>query len=454
MTDQAALPSQRQFWASSALIAGTTVGAGVLALPAVTLPVGVIPSTLLMISVWLYMAVSGLLIAEANLQATARSHHSQIKHKTVDCTAHSATTKDQPHNASSMPPSLGLLGTVKVHLGTTGAVVTGIAYIFIHYALLVAYIARGGDILAEALNSILHNIIVRWDSAASLSVSLAGGHALFAGLIGGVLLIGSDRTIARLNNLLVALVVLSFSGLLVLTVARVNPSLWQVQHWSAVSFAVPAMVVAFVYHNVVPVVAAQLQGDRRQIRRAILLGSLLPLVMFAVWNAVILGSLGSMPPAVVGDVLDPIEMLRMGKAHPQLGTMVSVFSEFAIATSFIGFVIGLQDVYSDLLPFTRSKSLWQLFIYGLILLPPLALSVLSPSIFFQAIDLAGAFGNSVLFGIIPAVMVWRSRYHSTQESASELPLVAGGRSLLLLMIVMAAAVIIQNLLIKIGQLPR
>lgn len=44
---------------STALIAGTTVGAGILALPAVTLPSGVVPSTALLIAVWLY-AVSTL----------------------------------------------------------------------------------------------------------------------------------------------------------------------------------------------------------------------------------------------------------------------------------------------------------------------------------------------------------------------------------------------------------
>ncbi|MEL7246728.1 MAG: aromatic amino acid transport family protein, partial [Cyanobacteria bacterium J06573_2] len=52
---------------STALIAGTTVGAGILALPAVTLPSGVLPSTALLIGVWLYAVLSALLIAEVTL---------------------------------------------------------------------------------------------------------------------------------------------------------------------------------------------------------------------------------------------------------------------------------------------------------------------------------------------------------------------------------------------------
>lgn len=54
---------------STALVAGTTVGAGLLALPAYTLQSGVVPSTVLLIAVWLYALVSGLLIAEVTLNA-------------------------------------------------------------------------------------------------------------------------------------------------------------------------------------------------------------------------------------------------------------------------------------------------------------------------------------------------------------------------------------------------
>ena len=110
---------------SAALIAGTTIGAGILALPAVTLPAGLVPSTLMMIASWLYMVASGLLIAEVNLQAMRQSGN----------------------------PELGLLSTIRRTIGKRGAIAAGIVYIFIHYALLVAYTARGGDILAGAIEA-------------------------------------------------------------------------------------------------------------------------------------------------------------------------------------------------------------------------------------------------------------------------------------------------------------
>ena len=51
-----------------ALVAGTTVGAGILALPAVTHESGVLPSGCVIIGAWAFMCATGLLLAEVRLQ--------------------------------------------------------------------------------------------------------------------------------------------------------------------------------------------------------------------------------------------------------------------------------------------------------------------------------------------------------------------------------------------------
>ena len=47
--------------------------------------------------------------------------------------------------------------------------------------------------------------------------------------------------------------------------------------------------------------------------------------------------------------------------------------------------------------------------FAAILVPPLIFSELNPSIFFKALDTAGTFGISVLFGIVPCAMAWKQR---------------------------------------------
>ncbi|MEO1621537.1 MAG: aromatic amino acid transport family protein, partial [Cyanobacteria bacterium J06632_3] len=140
-----------------ALVAGTTVGAGILALPAVTLPAGVVPSTVLMVGVWLYMVVTGLLIAEVNLYVMGQTGR----------------------------PDVGLLATIRWTLGKAGAIAAGILYIFIHYALLVAYIARGGDILGAAIRNVAR-LGIDAITAIPLETSLAWGHVIFVSLLGGL----------------------------------------------------------------------------------------------------------------------------------------------------------------------------------------------------------------------------------------------------------------------------
>lgn len=414
---------------SATLIAGTTVGAGILALPLVTMPAGLLPSTVLMGLSWLYMLISGLLIAEANLQVMRLVGRSQV----------------------------GLLATIQNSLGRSGAIASGVVYIFIHYALLVAYVSRGGGILTAALrSSYLYFSIPR-------SVPIWAGYVLFVGMFGGLLFWGSDRFIGRLNSLLVAVVVVAFIRLLWLTVGQVEVSRWSNQHWELVGAIVPVMFVAFVYQNVVPVVTYQLEGDWRRVRWAIILGSLVPLVMFFVWNAVILGSVDWRGGWFDG--AEPTELLRGGLGQPGLGVAASVFSEFAIATSFIGFSLGLSSVFEDVFrPLAiANPALKRTLFYALILLPPLALSVINPNIFLSAISWAGAFGNSVLFGIVPAVMVWKLQFDGPAADVDSQERNRSGRKpfmtqlrfhstrgVLILMIGIAILVIVQNAAIKLG----
>ena len=103
------------------LVAGTTVGAGILALPAVTQSAGFVPSTLALTFSWLYMAVTGLFIAE------------------VACRTMAATGKRATSLQSMAAGSIG----------PAGAWLSSAAFVFLHMALLIAYCSRGGELLTS-----------------------------------------------------------------------------------------------------------------------------------------------------------------------------------------------------------------------------------------------------------------------------------------------------------------
>jgi tyrosine-specific transport protein len=390
---------------STALIAGTTVGAGILALPAVTLPSGIIPSTVLLILVWLYALISGLLIAEVTLNGMQQGQISN-----------------------------GLLAMAESTLGKIAAKFAGGAYLFLHYTLLVAYITQGGDILRSLFAKFL---------GVPVNLPIWVGTTAFALLFGGIMYFGRDKLVEKINSAFVAVLLTSFAGLLFLASGQVKISQFAFQNWTALPPAISVMLVALFYHNVIPVIAAQLEGDVKKVRQSIVIGSGIPLLMFLAWNTVILGSISPelvQEFAVEGKIFDPLQILGSGGAGEWLGVLVLVFSEFALATSFIGFVYGLLDFFRDVFNPTSPR----LSLFTLILLPPMGLSILNPSIFFTALDYAGSFSTSVLGGIIPALMAWKQRQQNSNTTHQRL--VPGGNLILFIIFALAIILIVKELL--------
>jgi hypothetical protein len=80
---------------------------------------------------------------------------------------------------------------------------------------------------------------------------------------------------------------------------------------------------------------------------------------------------------------------------------VEIFSFFAIGTSFIGFVLGLSDFLADLLKMPSGQEKRQPLPYLLTLVPPYALALTNPEIFYKALDFAGAYGGKLPLDSLP-----------------------------------------------------
>lgn len=403
------------------LVAGTTVGAGILALPAVTQPVGFVPSTAALLVAWVYMATTGLLIAEVALAEMA----------------------------SSGKVSTSLQSMAAQTIGPVGAAVSSVSFIVVHFGLLVAYLSRGGELLAVAFPEVL---------ATGLPAP-----AIFAAVFGGLVFLtkGSDA-LEVANNAFASVLLVSFVALVLLAAPSFEPGrLFEVANWGHTTDIAPTLLLSLVFHNVVPTVCAQLEGDRHKITIAITLGSFLPLLMFLVWNGVVLAAVE--PGASPGS--DPLDLLR-ASGGAALGTGVLVFSLTAIITSFIGFVLALTDFFADALRPSEGgasdsadkqedSELIKVRDFALTLILPLAVACYDPTLFFQAIDKAGAFGVSMLFGFLPAWLALSRRAMESPVLAQQPgmlggyvrgPLVPGGILILVLVAGGALAVVAQNAL--------
>eukprot|EP00884_Botryococcus_braunii_P002200 jgi/Botrbrau1/11981/Bobra.0115s0017.1 len=372
---------------AAALVAGTTVGAGILALPSTTQASGFVASSTALLGCWLYSVITALLMAEVAINTMCEV---------------------------GRPSGISITSMAERTLGRWGSRAASISYAFLHEALLVAYVARGGEVLADALHLPL-------PAAASLFVAALGGACYFT----------SPPTLDGLNLVLVAAVVATFLALLGVAAGDLDPGFLGEAHWEAVPGTLPVLALAFVMQNVVPVLASQLEGDIQKVRLAIISGLTLPLLMFVAWDAAILGSLGES----VKQGGDPVQLLmtKSGTAAP----LVRAFSLLAVATSFIGFVLGLSDFISDIFELPAGGR--QPVPYALTLLPPLVLALTFPGVFFTALSIAGTYGVMFLFGILPAAMAWSERYGDT--TVSRFQVVSGGRASLLLVGGLACAII-------------
>ncbi|KAK3259491.1 hypothetical protein CYMTET_31514 [Cymbomonas tetramitiformis] len=199
---------------AASLVGGTAVGAGILALPAQTQASGFVASSSTLVACWLYMVVTGLLLAEVNL-----------------CTL-----------CELGSGGVSLTSMAQRTLGDLGTNVSVATYLLLHYTLLVAYISKAGGLVAEIADL-------------PLPLSLI----FFTVGVGGVVYVTTPRQLNRINSGLVIGVLVSFFSLLLCAGANVDLQTLQVAHWEAVPKTIPIVSLAFVYHNVVPVIVTRLE---------------------------------------------------------------------------------------------------------------------------------------------------------------------------------------------------
>jgi tyrosine-specific transport protein len=168
--------------------------------------------------------------------------------------------------------------------------------------------------------------------------------------------------------------------------------------------------------------------------------------MFIAWNALILGAVDS------GGGGDPVAALiaaEQGEAGLALSTAVQIFSFSAVVTSFVGFYFGMRGFVKDVLVESSLSTAAddERILAAAVLVPPSIVAATDPTLFLPALDAAGTFGITMLFGVIPAACVWRLRQGETSSDAVFVP---GGNAVLATMAALSMFVIGEGALDALG----
>jgi tyrosine-specific transport protein len=226
------------------------------------------------------------------------------------------------------------------------------------------------------------------------------------------------KYVMRANNFFMLILGVSFVALLCLTFRDAEPKRLLRVDWPLLPGAMPLILTAFVYHNIIPSFCVKLKNDHKSIRKALLIGTLIPLGINLLWTFAVIGALpldgetGSLVSAFTKNQPATVPLSEFLKSNFITWTGM-IFSLAAIFTSYVSIAHGLGKFFKDLTSNIKHNG----GEVGNILLtfgPPLAVAIIYPDFFLKALDIAGGVGVVLIFGILPSLMLIRRRKTATR----------------------------------------
>ncbi|MCD6045581.1 MAG: tryptophan/tyrosine permease [Gammaproteobacteria bacterium] len=328
------------------LILGTSIGGGMLALPAVTASLNFSAIALYLLLAWALMSLGALAMVSVQIR---------------------------------FQNDIGFMPLARKTVGRLMSTVTLLFSLLLLYSLLCAYTVATGDVLHTILNY-LHIIIPK--PIALLLTALLLSSIVYRG-------IGS---VDRLNRIFMFIKIASCF----LLIGSILPS----DHWPNLRLGQNVytghgflvMITSFGYGTILPSIGEYLQFDRKRLFRVSILGGLIPLVLYLIWVASVHAALTpeQLLTLMASDNTTEtlLQQLITITAKPVLQSFAWTFSAICTFTAFLGVSISLLDFLSGALKIPRTKQP-KLALMALTYVPPTLIAMLAPWLFVQALAYAG-----------------------------------------------------------------
>ena len=396
---------------SMLIIAGTTIGAGMLALPIASSGLGFSTAMIILFIAWCLMTYTALLTLELHQHA---------------------------------PPNATLNTLAKNILGKKGQVVANFSMIFLFYALCAAYISGGGGQLQIMLSE--------W-STTELPSQL--GAITFSLLFGSIIILGAS-TVDKINQVLFIVKILVLTTMFYMLTPHV-----QAEHLLNIPIeqgliisAIPVIVTSFGFHGSIPSIVKYMGCEVRSLRKVMIVGASMPLVIYLLWQIVSQGVI-SQQSLYHSQGLDGFISSLSSLLHSDsIAKTLTIFANLALATSFLGVSLGLFDFFSDVL--NKSDSNKDRLITAVVTFaPPLGFALFYPQGFIMALGYA-AIALVILAIFLPVIMVWKQRNSASQNSehcADALYQVKGGNVALITAAAFGVLIISSQFMQMLGLVP-
>jgi tyrosine-specific transport protein len=384
------------------LIIGTSIGGGMLALPIATSPIGFVQSSFLLFFCWFVMTAGAFIILEVNLW---------------------------------LPNESNIISMAKATLGKSGQAVAWVTCLLLLYSLLAAYIAGGSDFF-KSLLTLAHVSLPSWLVSILFTVLL--GQIVFRG-IQSVDIVNRGLMFAKLAALFLLIVWVS---------PHVSMDKLESGEFKYITTSLTVAITSFGFATIIPSLRSYFHNDVKKLRQAILIGSLIPLVCYILWNLTIMGVIPREGENGLISILHSgrstsefVNQLSLLLQRDTITTFARIFTSICLLTSFLGVALGLSDFLADGLKIVKEGKN-KFLICAVTFLPPLLIVLVYPGAFIAALSYAGIY-CVVLLVLLPALMAWAGRYRKNIANGYQ---VIGGKALLVFLIAVSVGVIFNSIL--------
>lgn len=397
---------QNKTFGSALIVAGTTIGAGMLAMPLTSAEMGFGYTLILLFVLWALLSYSALLFVEVYQKAERQD--------------------------------AGIATLAEQHFGIVGRILATLSLVIFMYAILTVYALGGGNLIAPFLEFAREN---------ATTVAIIG----FVVIFGIAVAIGTKAVDGFTRLLFVAKLVAFFFVLFMMLpkVTMENLGAMPLKYLAIIS-ASPVFFTSFGFHVVIPSINNYLDNDVRRLRIAIIGGTAIPLVAYILWQMATHG------------VFSQVQFIEIIRQDPTLNGLVSatyqatgsefisasvrIFSALALITSFLGVALALVDCLDDLLKRLNLKA--GRLSLSLLTFVPVLLFALFYRDFLAVLTYAGQMFT--FYGLVlPVGMAWVLR-----RKFPDLPYrVIGGNLGLLVALILGLLIINVPFLIEAGYLP-
>lgn len=394
---------------STLLVAGTMIGAGMLAMPLTSAGIGLTATVFLLLGLWAVLTFTALLFVEL--------------YQTADSDAGIGTLAAQ-------------------YFGKAGRIISTAVLIVFLYALIAAYVSGGGSLLMDLLPAMGDK-----DTMNKIAV------LVFTIFFGSFIVIGT-HSVDKINRVLFFVMIAAFILVLALMLPNIkfdNLMAMPIDNALIIS-ASPVFFTAFGFHGSIPSLNKYLNGNVKSLRIAILVGSGITLFAYFLWQLSTHGLLSQNEflqilredATLNGLVKATLEITQ----SPIIANAVKIFSTLALVTSFLGVALGLLECIEDLLKQSFDIHAGRISLGLMTFIPSVLFSLFYPEGFILALGYAGQM-FAFYAVVLPVSLVWKAR-----SIHPNLPYrVWGGNALLVLVLVLGVIITSIPFAIRAGYLP-